>query len=95
MKRETALEIASQKRELIHDLKELLIDKLSLPQEANEISEDASLFGSGLGLDSIDALEIVVAVEEKFDVSITDDDMAVFRSINTIADFICEKKEVA
>ncbi|MFH1157165.1 MAG: phosphopantetheine-binding protein [Pseudomonadota bacterium] len=94
MKRETALNIASQRRKLIQDLKEILIEKLSLPLEPSEIAEDAPLFGSGLGLDSIDALEIVVAVEEKFGVSITDDDMAVFRSINTIADFISNNQEV-
>lgn len=94
MRKEVALEIASQRRNLIQDLKEMLIEKLSLSLEPNEIAEDASLFGSGLGLDSIDALEIVVAVEEMFDVSITDDNMSVFRSIDTIADFITEKQGV-
>lgn len=95
MRKEVALEIASQRRKLILDLKEMLIEKLSLSLEPNEIAEDASLFGSGLGLDSIDALEIVVAVEEMFDVSITDDNMSVFRSIDTIADFITDKQGVA
>nr|WP_319396778.1 phosphopantetheine-binding protein [uncultured Desulfobacter sp.] len=95
MRKEVALEIASQRRALIGDLKEMLIDKLSLSQEPNEIAEDASLFGSGLGLDSIDALEIVVAIEERFDVSISDDNMSVFRSIDTIADFITEHQGVA
>jgi acyl carrier protein len=95
MRKEVALEIASQRRALIGDLKEMLIDKLSLSQEPNEIAEDASLFGSGLGLDSIDALEIVVAIEERFDVSISDDNMSVFRSIDTIADFITAHQGVA
>lgn len=94
MRKKEALEIASQRRALIQDLKEMLIDKLSLSQESNEIAEDASLFGSGLGLDSIDALEIVVAIEERFDVSINDDNMSVFRSIDTIADFITENQGV-
>jgi acyl carrier protein len=95
MRKEVALEIASQRRALTGDLKEMLIDKLSLSQEPNEIAEDASLFGSGLGLDSIDALEIVVAIEERFDVSISDDNMSVFRSIDTIADFITAHQGVA
>lgn len=92
MNRETALRVAAERRKLIEDLKEILIEKLSLQFEPDEITEDSPLFGGGLGLDSVDALEIVVAVEEKFDVSITDEDMAVFRSINTIGDFIIQKQ---
>ncbi len=45
----------------------------------------------GLELDSIDSLEIVVALSNEFSVEIGDDDMMIFQSINTIADFIREK----
>ncbi len=45
----------------------------------------------GLELDSIDSLEIVVALSNEFGVEIGDDDMMIFQSINTIADFIREK----
>jgi acyl carrier protein len=68
----------------------MLVKVLNLPYEPDEISEDSPLFGLGLGLDSVDALEIVVGVENEFGVSITDEDMQAFRSINTIVDFIIE-----
>lgn len=45
----------------------------------------------GLDLDSIDSLEVVVALSNEFGVEIGDDDMMIFQSINTIADFIREK----
>ncbi|HEX2937887.1 MAG TPA: phosphopantetheine-binding protein [Ruminiclostridium sp.] len=45
----------------------------------------------GLGLDSVDALEIVVAINEEFGVEVTDNDMMIFQSVSTIADFIREK----
>jgi len=91
MERDT-LEIALQKglerQEVTERLKKVLIERLMLPLEADEICEDSPLFGLGLGLDSVDALEIVVGVEQEFGVSITDEDMQAFRSINTVVDFI-------
>lgn len=89
---ETALQKASERREITNHLKRVLIEKLMLECEPDEISEDSPLFGLGLGLDSVDALEIVVGVEQKFSVSITDGDMDAFRSINTIVDFIIAKQ---
>lgn len=85
---EHALDIANRRRELTHKLKQVLIERLSLPLEPEDITEDSPLFGTGLGLDSVDALEIAVALEAEFGVSITDDDMHAFRSVNTVADFI-------
>ncbi|KOR31059.1 hypothetical protein TI04_02825 [Achromatium sp. WMS2] len=84
---------AKSRSETTERLKEVLIERLMLPLETNEIADDSPLFGSGLGLDSVDALEIVVAVEGEFNVSITDEDMQAFRSINTIVDFIELKQE--
>ncbi|MBK8233123.1 MAG: acyl carrier protein [Candidatus Eisenbacteria bacterium] len=53
-----------------------------------QIGLDAPLFGSGLGLDSVDALGIVATLEVRFGLEIVDGDMALFRSVNTIVDFI-------
>lgn len=78
----------AQRREITERLKEKIINRLMLQLEPDEIAEDSPLFGSGLGLDSVDALEIVVTVESEFGVSITDEDMQAFRSINTVVDFI-------
>jgi len=84
---------AARRREITKRLKEQVIGRLMLQLEPDEIADDSPLFGSGLGLDSVDALEIVVAVESEFGVSITDEDMRAFRSINTVVDFIEAKQE--
>lgn len=90
-----SLEIAATRRELTERVKKVLIEKLMLQHEPNEIAEDSPLFGLGLGLDSVDALEIVVAVEQEFGVTITDEDMQAFRSVNTIIDFIIDHQQEA
>lgn len=56
----------------------------------NLIQEDQPLFGRGLELDSIDALELSLHVSKEFNVEISDDDNTVWASINRIADFIME-----
>lgn len=89
---EIALQRALKRKELTDRVKKVLIERLMLQYKPEEISEDSPLFGLGLGLDSVDALEIVVGVEQEFGVSITDDDMQAFRSINTIVDFIIAKQ---
>lgn len=69
----------------------LLSTRLKLAKAAEEISDDTPLFGpEGLGLDSIDALELVLGLEKEFAVVIEDRPtaMKVLTSISTIADFI-------
>lgn len=83
-----AREIAERRKALSDHLKRLLIDRLSLQLELDEIADDSPLFGAGLGLDSVDALEVAISVETEFNVSITDEDLHAFRSINTVLDFI-------
>lgn len=91
-KLDLAFQQAKTRKAIIERLKRVLINRLKLPLEIDEVADDSPLFGSGLGLDSVDALEIVVVVEKEFGVSITDDDMQAFRSINTIVDFIIAKQ---
>ncbi len=78
---------------------EMIIEKLGLDDiNPEEVDYDAPIFASyadedeGLGLDSVDALELVVGLKEKFDVKMNDEDMAVFRSVSSIADYIREVK---
>lgn len=85
---EDARELAEHRKELSQRLKRVLIERLSLQMEVDEIADDSPLFGSGLGLDSVDALEVAIAVETEFGVSITDEDMQALRSVNTVLDFI-------
>lgn len=80
---------------LKEELKKQIIEQLNLEgvTPAN-IKNDASLFGDGLGLDSIDALELIVLLEKFHQVKITnpEDGRKIFTSINTMADYIKQAK---
>ncbi len=86
--------------ELITDVKKLIIERLKLEEiTVDDIHTDAPLFGEGLGLDSIDALELVIGLEKEYGVSIPDAEVGrqVFQSVRTIAQYIVDNqgKEVA
>jgi len=72
------------------DIKQAIIRSLRLPITAAEIADDVPLFGEGLGLDSIDVLELVLELERSFGVSITDEQTGarVLHSVHSIAAFI-------
>ena len=76
-------------------LREVIIKPLRLETvKPEDIQDDTPLFGEGLGLDSIDALELVVALEKEFGIKITDDEVGpqVFQNIGTLAAFIVSKE---
>lgn len=72
------------------EVKSLLVEGLRLDRRPDEIADDAPIFGEGLGLDSIDALELVVLVEERFHVTIPDEEVGqrAFASVNALVDFV-------
>ncbi|HEY3053766.1 MAG TPA: phosphopantetheine-binding protein [Thermoanaerobaculia bacterium] len=75
-------------------LKELLIERLKFEDMTPEdIPDDEPLFGGGLGLDSIDALEIVVMLESEFGIKVKNETSArdSFRSISTLANYVEQK----
>ena len=79
--------------EIRSKLKEVIIKDLNLEDfEPDEIADDAPLFGEGLELDSLDAVELVVVVQKHFGVEIKDmsEGRKAFESINTLADYIKE-----
>ncbi len=74
--------------EILDIIKKDLITRLNLPYETNDLHEDVSLLGSGLGLDSLDALEVILGIEHAFGVKVADDNVSILRSINSIADYV-------
>ena len=77
------------------ELKSKIIESLRLQDITPEqIDDDAPLFGTGLGLDSIDALELVVLLEKEYGIVIKDieEGRPAFRSVRTLADFITAKR---
>ena len=73
---------------LEQDLKQLIISTLDLEDiHSDDIDSEAPLFGDGLGLDSIDALELGLAVSKQYDIKIDADDEA---SVHALADLIRE-----
>jgi acyl carrier protein len=76
-------------------IKEMLVKNLMLQTTADQISDDLPLFGpTGLGLDSIDALELAVSMEKTFGVGVPNSEVAskALRTVNTIHDYILEKR---
>ena len=77
--------------ELILKLKQEIIEVLNLEDvKPEDIDNDAPLFGEGLGLDSIDALELIVLMEKNYGIKLQDPAKGkeIFKSINVMADFI-------
>jgi acyl carrier protein len=76
--------------ELKEEIKKAIVRSLRLPIAPADIGDSTPLFGEGLGLDSIDVLELVLELERAFGVAITDEETGarVLRSVDTIADFI-------
>jgi acyl carrier protein len=82
------------KPEIAHRAKELLISGLRLEIAPEDIVDGDAIFGAGLGLDSIDALEFVVLIEETFGVSIPDETVAkqALASIDALVEFVASER---
>ena len=78
--------------ELVNTLKQEIIEALNLEEMTHEYLEtDAPLFGEdGLGLDSIDALELIVLVEKKYGIRLADpsEGKAIFKTVGTLAEYV-------
>lgn len=82
--------------ELIKELKEEIIEALNLEEMTSEdIDENDALFGDGLGLDSIDALELIVLLDKKYGIKLANpaEGKAIFKSIATIADYVSKNRK--
>ena len=80
--------LAAARRQLCTEVKELLVDRLALDVDPAMIGDDQPLFGRGLELDSIDTLELAMAIEESYGVLITDDETESLLSLNRLVDHV-------
>lgn len=84
--------------DLRRELKELLVESLQLEDiDPASISDSDALFGAGLNLDSIDALELATAIARKYNVQVAQDQETrdAFRSVSHLAEFITRKRAAA
>lgn len=83
------------KNTLTEQLKVQIIEQLNLEgMTPSDIASDVALFGDGLGLDSIDALELIVLLEKEYGLKIADpkEGKQIFQSVNSLADYILSRK---
>jgi len=83
-------------QDLKESIKEMMVTNLMLKTPKEEIGDDTPLFGpEGLGLDSIDALELVVSLERTFGVSVPNSEVArnALATVNTIHDYVVAQRK--
>ena len=81
--------------ELIQTLKEQIIDALNLEEiTPADIENDAPLFGAGLGLESIDALELIVILDRYYGIKLANpaEGKEIFKSVSSIADYVAKNR---
>ena len=81
--------------QLIEELKKEIIEVLNLEDmKTEDIDENAPLFGEGLGLDSIDALELIVLMEKNYGIKLQSADQGkeIFKSVRVMAEYIQEHR---
>jgi acyl carrier protein len=83
-------DLVARREAILARVRRLLIDKLRVPRAPEEIDPDTPLFGTGLGLDSIDAVELVVSLDTDFGVRLPSElgGRAAVRTVNGIVDLV-------
>ncbi|MBS1747003.1 MAG: acyl carrier protein [Bacteroidetes bacterium] len=84
-----------EKEKLLQDLKKKIIEKFNLKQQPADIGDDEPLFVEGVGLDSIDALELIVLLQQDYKIKLdnAEDGPKVFKSVSTMADYIIQHQD--
>ena len=86
----TVEELIQRREAVLAQVRTLLIDNLNVRRTPEEIDPDAPLFGTGLGLDSVDAVELAVGLEGAFGVRLPEDASSRrwLRTVNTLVDLV-------
>ena len=84
------------REEILRGIRHILINNLDVRREPDEIDPDTPLFGSGLGLDSVDAVELMVCLNADLGVTLPSDTTGrkVMRTVNTLVDHVLEQREI-
>jgi acyl carrier protein len=84
--------VIGERNAMLDTVRVILTDKLGVRREPNEIDPDTPLFGTGLGLDSIDAVELLVSIETEFNIRIPDEVVGrtALRTLNTVVDTVMD-----
>jgi acyl carrier protein len=95
MRPESVLVHVAAREQILAKLRQVLITHLNLRRELDELDPDAPLFGSGFGLDSLDAVELVVCMDNQLGVRIADGALLrqQMRSLNTLVDLVLATQE--
>jgi acyl carrier protein len=84
--------LVEAREEVLRKLRQALIEKMHVRREPEELDPDAALFGSGFGLDSLDAVELVVFLESEFGLKSSENDPVIMRgsmrTLNTLIDLV-------
>src|SRR5688572_25132715 len=87
----------AEREEVLARLRAVLVERLHLRREPDELDPDAPLFGAGFSLDSLDAVELVVCLDGELGVRVSDSVVLRegFRSLNTLVDLVLRHREAA
>lgn len=95
---QSTLKRLAARQAIIDQVQQSIVDAAFLDVEAQDLDPDAPLFGTGIGLDSIDAVELLVTLEGNFGLKLQEDRVLAvphLRTINTIVDLIVCQQEAA
>lgn len=81
------------RKSVLSGIKDELVERLQLDVDPLTLDDDTFLFGSGLALDSIDAMEIIIGMQARFGVEIPEGDISSMRTFNTLADLILARQQ--
>ena len=87
--------IVLRREQALAQIRHLLIEQLNVRREPDEIDPDTPLFGSGLGLDSIDSVELLVSLQSEFGLRLPNDaaGRASMRTVNGLVDLVLDRQE--